>query len=795
MSGSRRGLLVLVSWLACGSAEAAVNPPVVKWMRGGCSGSFCQTGWYSSPAVADLDGDGQNEVVYGSYDVVVLNGQTGAVRARGANGSRIWPGIAIADLTGDGTKEIVVGRGNNQLHVYRFNPASATLTVVWSRNPFVNNCAGNGCEVRTLAVEDLESDGQLEVIVGRASSGSFEQLNVYDGNGSQRTGWPSRRTGEPGFGWGMYNQNVTVGDLNGDGFKEIIGPTDTHYITALDRNGNQLPTNSMFNNYNPAGPKPWSRVGVHVDLAADLRGFANCGTDHRPNFANSAPAIADVDGDGVGEVIVIGDVYDCSIGDPEGDLYHMPWIFRMDRSRWAGGSFNWTVLPSPEPGSGPLSQDFDVIENSVQNAVVADLDGDGFKEILYPSYDGRLHAYWLDKTQRGGWPYDVPGSGLRFASEPVVADLDADGQAEVIFTSWPQKGGALVGQLHILSSMGAPLQVVDLPASFPAGSTNGGLAAPTLANIDGDPDLEIVVGTISSGAVAYDLPGSAGARVLWGTGRGSNKRTGVAPLVSVSLTAATATVGEGAGTATASVRVTTSDGGATASVAALDYATSDVTAAAGSDYTARVGTLTIPAGTASGTVLVVTTVPILDDASTEGNQTFSFTLSAFSDAVPGPVTVQSITIIDNESGAQVSEVYRLRHPSIGAYLFTIYPTERDAAAAQFGYLYEGICCGWYNTPAGDGRTPLFRLYSAGAGEYFFTIFPSERDSAVAQFGYVYEGVAAYCHPAQTAASPRPWFRLRHGNKHFYTVYPEERDAAVSQLGYVYEGVSCYLPPA
>jgi hypothetical protein len=35
-------------------------------------------------------------------------------------------------------------------------------------------------------------------------------------------------------------------DLNNDGFKEIIGPTDTHYITAPDRNGNQLSTNAIY---------------------------------------------------------------------------------------------------------------------------------------------------------------------------------------------------------------------------------------------------------------------------------------------------------------------------------------------------------------------------------------------------------------------------------------------------------------------------------------------------------------------------------------------------------------------
>jgi hypothetical protein len=222
-------------------------------------------------------------------------------------------------------------------------------------------------------------------------------------------------------------------------------------------------------------------------------------------------------------------VYNCAEGDGPGDLYYLPWVLKADRTRWSGSGFDWTVLPAPAPNSAPLSQNYNVIESAAANAVTADLDGDGKLEILYPSYDGRLHAYWLDKTQHGSWPFDVPGAGIRFASEPAVADLDNDGRAEVILTSWPEKGAGRVGQLHILSDQGVQLHAVDLPAPGSGATWNGGLAAPTIANLDADAELEVVVGTSHSGAVAYDLPGSAAARVLWGTGRGSYTRTGVAP--------------------------------------------------------------------------------------------------------------------------------------------------------------------------------------------------------------------------------------------------------------------------
>ncbi len=508
--------------LACGASSGSRGPalppvhadygkPVELWRNGGCT-SWCQTGWYASPAVVDLAGDGKLEVVWGSYDLVALDAATGALAWRAPGSQRVWPSPAVADLDGDGKLEIAVGRGGDQLTVY-----SSEGAVKWARNPF------GGGEVRTLAVAGgMTDDGKLSVVVGRASGGDTKQLSAYSATGALLPGWPARHDGDPGNGWGMYNENVAVADLFGDGRAEVIGPTDTHYITALDRSGEQLPTNAEFGTVD-GRPRFWSEVGVHVSQAVDLRGYAMCGTEHRPNFADSAPVVADLLGDGELEIVVVGNVYDCS-ADPYRSLYHMPFILRADRSRWSGGGDDWTELPAPLPGSAPRSEDYEVIESALPNPAVADLDGDGAKELLYPSYDGRLHALWLDKTERGAWPFTV-GPGLAFASEPAVADLDGDGRAEVVFTSWPTKASGEAGRLYVLDYLGRQVYAVDLPAP-PSGGWNGGLGAPTLARIDADQDLAVVVGTAASGVVAYRLPGSAGATVLWGTGRGSLLRNG-----------------------------------------------------------------------------------------------------------------------------------------------------------------------------------------------------------------------------------------------------------------------------
>jgi uncharacterized repeat protein (TIGR01451 family) len=484
-----------------------LQAPILKWQAGGCYASWCETGWYSSPAVVDLEGDGTMEVIGAAYSVFILNGEDGTLQqAIDPPGSRVWPGIVVVDLDADGDPEIATASGGGYITVF-----DHTGTQVWSERPADN-------ELRGLSAFDLDDDGTAEIVVTGAV---YERTNtwVYEHDGTLRSGWP-QLSNDSGYAHGVFNDNAAVADLDGDGEGEIIVPSDVHYICAYESGGNQILAHPMY------GDKAWGRVGVHVDHEVDLRGWANCGSEHRPNFAHTPAIVVDVDGDGVLEAVVMGNVYNCGTS-PYTSLYEMPFIFRADRSRWSGDGYNWTAIPVPDAVAAPLSEDWHVVESNMSNPVAADLDGDGNLELVYASYDGRVHAYWLDKTEHGDWPHAVhTGGPIRFASEPVIADLDDDGLAEVIFGSWVQKGTHQTGKLHILDYQGRPLHEVGLPSSFGSPDWNGALAAPTLANIDGDSDLEVVLNTAHSGLVAYDLPGTSSAHILWGTGRGNYQRTG-----------------------------------------------------------------------------------------------------------------------------------------------------------------------------------------------------------------------------------------------------------------------------
>jgi hypothetical protein len=150
---------------------------------------------------------------------------------------------------------------------------------------------------------------------------------------------------------------------------------------------------------------------------------------------------------------------------------------------------------------------------------VADLDGDGKREILFPAYDGVLYAIHSDGQLF--WKFSFADLGTRFATEPVIADLNNDETPEILFATYETETEK--GALVVLNHLGTELVKVSLPG-------RGGMAAPTLADIDADGELEAIISlkdaTAEGGIQIYSLRGSKGNRILWGSGRGNFFRNG-----------------------------------------------------------------------------------------------------------------------------------------------------------------------------------------------------------------------------------------------------------------------------
>ncbi len=105
----------------------------------------------------------------------------------------------------------------------------------------------------------------------------------------------------------------------------------------------------------------------------------------------------------------------------------------------------------------------------------------------------------------------------------------------------------------------------------------------------------------------------------------------------------------------------------------VDYATSDGTAAAGTDYTTASGTLTFAAGDTAKTV----SVPVLDDAVDEEDETFTLTLSNASGASLAD-TAATGTIVDDDTEA----------PEPLTATFEDMPATHDGSRIRFGLTFS-----------------------------------------------------------------------------------------------------------
>jgi uncharacterized repeat protein (TIGR01451 family) len=108
----------------------------------------------------------------------------------------------------------------------------------------------------------------------------------------------------------------------------------------------------------------------------------------------------------------------------------------------------------------------------------------------------------------------------------------------------------------------------------------------------------------------------------------------------VQFSSASYSVGENAGTAIITVTLSSSSG----TTVTVNYATSDGTALAGSDYTAASGTLTFSPGVASRTFAVT----LIDDMIYEGNETVWLTLSNPVNATLAGTNPATLTIVDDD---------------------------------------------------------------------------------------------------------------------------------------------------
>jgi hypothetical protein len=461
--------------------------------------------WFSSPAVYDLDNDGSNEIVASRHSVLYVWGADRKLKWRAPVGenassvndhgtSRMYCSPVVGDLNNDHYGEIAIAY-SNQAAVYDYK---GNLLPGWPQA-----FPGSTDEIRSIAACDIDNDGVCEILVVKTSGGPV--TNVWNISGATLAGWP--QVTDPALNdYGGYNQNIGCADLDGNGVKDIVCTYDICHIGIMRGNGAPWPANTMFSG------KYACNVPMFHDIALAVQGWGADGND-RDEFTDSPPVFADMDNDGLPEIILFSDHEKAGEYVNRGNSL---WVLNPDMTRVAG-------FGTPLTTGMPLYTGYQ--DNIVQVAPVPCISklGGATPNIIVPSYDGWMRCY----AQNGAvlWKVQFNGAGEPFtgAGEAVAGDLNNDGVPEIIFTTYSIAKDR--SHLFILNSAGQLLHRVDI-------SGRGSMAAPTLADVDNNGTIEIVVslkdalGSGLGGVQIWDVASAVKNNLDWPTGRGGYLRTG-----------------------------------------------------------------------------------------------------------------------------------------------------------------------------------------------------------------------------------------------------------------------------
>jgi hypothetical protein len=326
---------------------------------------------WSCVAVGDLNNDGQKEMVFGSNGSNIYvyrangtewmdgdnNPATVGVFKRLAGAGYHYGTPAIADVDGNGIRDIVYGTNDKKLHVWR--PDGTELT------GFPVNLNGYVSDSPAVGYLDGPNDSQLDIVISTGDYGHgspYDSLFAIRANGQRRPGWPVAVIGS----YTSRTPSPALGDMNRDGFVDVVFTGTDGYLRVLNRNGQPIAPCDSFQ-YSPY-------------LAA----------------SESSPVIADINGDGWNDILIGADT----------------------RNLLGLSGATGTLLPGfpialpSEPKGSPA---------------VCDCDNDGMTEIVTTTLDGSTYIWDYDQPFSPGgappWPqYHHDAARTGFLGSPLVVD-------------------------------------------------------------------------------------------------------------------------------------------------------------------------------------------------------------------------------------------------------------------------------------------------------------------------------------------------------------------------------------
>ena len=349
------------------------------------------------------------------------------------------------------------------------------------------------CEAHTF---DFDYDGQKEIwITGNTDESTEGTVVAIRPDGTEPYDLDGNATSYSGYAEIPWKAEATpvVADLLGNGEQCIIVPTrndkgDNYIIcySSLDKDGDKLPD------------KLWE---THIDKIYSYRSVVVTDID-APDGKGEKEII--LRGESVNTPVIVLDAHGkekMRTGNTSGNFYGVPAVADLDGDGYKEiicGSSDGKVYVWQHDGKPYLRSPFFSRPGQTLNCspTVCDLDGDGEKEILITTRSIDLSYIYAikqngscvgnftsDATQPISIPYtDAPGSGIE---HPIsVGDINGDGQPEVVVL-----GNECV---RAWTHTGTLIFDRNLPGLFPNETWAINVVCPLLADVDGDGSIDII---------------------------------------------------------------------------------------------------------------------------------------------------------------------------------------------------------------------------------------------------------------------------------------------------------------
>lgn len=464
------------------------------------------------PALCDLDNDHDFDLVIGGFNKLLLYWNIGdSLHPVWMQDTTLFTAInvmigtdakpAFADLDADGDQDLVIGLGESFYGdvtpgitiAFRNNGSPSTPSFV-ADNSLVTGIPDVGLNAYPY-FKDMDNDHDFDLIMGR----DLQTMMYYKNTGTpQVPAWTSTPSLVSLLETTRYWKNPAVCDLDGDGDNDLIYGTDDGSMFFYENTGSPASpvltrNTAYFQMIRIDGGASTTSLG-DIDNDGDLdlisgeqlgkfQFFRNDGTAKNPDFKKttsafttidvgsySSPRFVDIDNDGDLDIVS---------GALDGMIYcyiNTNGAFSQNTSLFTGIDVGWQSAPS-----------------------FADLNNDGFVDMLVCG-ESAAEAKFYRNTGSNGFTADnsfLTGVSVPSYSYPCFVDIDNDGDIDLVF-------GKISGTLVFYENTGT--------LSFPVWQLNNDIfpgvsvkqsSAPTFADLDGDGRKDLILGEYSGNFSYY----------------------------------------------------------------------------------------------------------------------------------------------------------------------------------------------------------------------------------------------------------------------------------------------------